>query len=127
MPPLWSPTGTPVTPASRPQLIADVIARPTANRFHIRHSRAVPRQKYADSIHKTVRRKTRTVMIGDVAVGSEHPIRVQTMTTTDTKDVDATVDQVRLTLPCHITNHDRERVSPRPVIIIAGYRQTGPA
>ena len=41
-------------------------------------------------------------MIGDVAVGSEHPIRVQTMTTTDTKDVDATVDQVRLTLPWHL-------------------------
>jgi 4-hydroxy-3-methylbut-2-en-1-yl diphosphate synthase IspG/GcpE len=27
-------------------------------------------------------------------VGSEHPIRVQTMTTTDTKDVKATVEQV---------------------------------
>lgn len=34
-------------------------------------------------------------MIGNVAVGSEHPIRTQTMTTTDTKDVKATVDQVR--------------------------------
>jgi (E)-4-hydroxy-3-methylbut-2-enyl-diphosphate synthase len=41
-----------------------------------------------------VRRKTRTVHIGDVCVGSEHPIRVQTMTTTDTKDVKATVEQV---------------------------------
>ncbi|GMP98729.1 hypothetical protein CsSME_00046506 [Camellia sinensis var. sinensis] len=54
----------------------------------------VPRQKYCESIHKTVRRKTRTVMVGNVAIGSEHPIRVQTMTTTDTKDVDATVEQV---------------------------------
>ena len=56
----------------------------------------VPRQKYCESIHKTVRRKTRTVMVGNVAMGSEHPIRVQTMTTTDTKDVNATVEQVSL-------------------------------
>eukprot|EP00271_Cylindrocystis_brebissonii_P010368 TRINITY_DN26543_c0_g1_i1.p1 TRINITY_DN26543_c0_g1~~TRINITY_DN26543_c0_g1_i1.p1 ORF type:complete len:762 (+),score=157.02 TRINITY_DN26543_c0_g1_i1:234-2519(+) len=54
----------------------------------------VPRQRYAESIHQTVRRKTRTVMIGGVAVGSDHPIRVQTMTTTDTKDVQGTVEQV---------------------------------
>ncbi|KZV34576.1 GcpE [Dorcoceras hygrometricum] len=54
----------------------------------------VPRQRYCDSIHKTVRRKTCTVMVGNVALGSEHPIRIQTMTTTDTKDVAATVEQV---------------------------------
>ncbi|XP_047317223.1 4-hydroxy-3-methylbut-2-en-1-yl diphosphate synthase (ferredoxin), chloroplastic [Impatiens glandulifera] len=54
----------------------------------------VPRQKYCESPHKTVRRKTRTVMVGNVAIGSEHPIRIQTMTTTDTKDVAATVEQV---------------------------------
>uniref|UniRef100_A0A7I4BKD6 4-hydroxy-3-methylbut-2-en-1-yl diphosphate synthase (ferredoxin), chloroplastic n=1 Tax=Physcomitrium patens TaxID=3218 RepID=A0A7I4BKD6_PHYPA len=54
----------------------------------------VPRQKYCESIHKPVRRKTRTVSIGGVTVGSEHPIRVQTMTTTDTKDVKGTVEQV---------------------------------
>lgn len=56
---------------------------------------AVPRQKYCESINKTVRRKTRTVMVGNVALGSEHPIRIQTMTTTDTKDVAGTVEQVR--------------------------------
>lgn len=33
-------------------------------------------------------------MVGDVALGSDHPIRIQTMTTTDTKDVAATVKQV---------------------------------
>lgn len=54
----------------------------------------VPRQKYCESLHKTVRRKTRTVMVGDVALGSEHPIRIQTMTTSDTKDIAATVDEV---------------------------------
>ncbi|PIA37398.1 hypothetical protein AQUCO_03000174v1 [Aquilegia coerulea] len=54
----------------------------------------VPRQKYCESVHKTVRRKTRTVMVGNVAIGSEHPIRIQTMTTSDTKDVAATVEEV---------------------------------
>ena len=33
--------------------------------------------------------------MGGVAVGSDHPIVVQSMTNTDTADVDATVDQVR--------------------------------
>ncbi|KAL8089833.1 hypothetical protein AgCh_039342 [Apium graveolens] len=33
-------------------------------------------------------------MVGNVALGSEHPIRIQTMTTTDTKDVAGTVEQV---------------------------------
>lgn len=54
----------------------------------------VPRQKYCESLHKTVRRKTCTVMVGNVTIGSDHPIRIQTMTTTDTKDVGATVEQV---------------------------------
>eukprot|EP01018_Ginkgo_biloba_P037244 Gb_17351 [translate_table: standard] len=54
----------------------------------------VPRHKYCESTCKTVRRKTSTVMVGNVAFGSNHPIRVQTMTTTDTKDVSATVEQV---------------------------------
>ncbi|XP_054815124.1 4-hydroxy-3-methylbut-2-en-1-yl diphosphate synthase (ferredoxin), chloroplastic isoform X2 [Prosopis cineraria] len=54
----------------------------------------VPRQKYCESLYKTVRRKTRTVMVGNVAIGSEHPIRIQTMTTNDTKDVAGTVEEV---------------------------------
>ncbi|CAN8244353.1 unnamed protein product [Cochlearia groenlandica] len=54
----------------------------------------VPRQKYCESLHKTVRRKTRTVMVGNVALGSEHPLRIQTMTTSDTKDVAGTVEEV---------------------------------
>lgn len=34
-------------------------------------------------------------MIGNVPVGSEHPIALQTMTTTDTRDINATVEQVK--------------------------------
>ncbi len=41
------------------------------------------------------RRPTVTVDVGGVAVGSTHPIVVQSMTNTDTADVAATVEQVR--------------------------------
>jgi 4-hydroxy-3-methylbut-2-en-1-yl diphosphate synthase IspG/GcpE len=37
-------------------------------------------------------------MVGNVPVGSKHPIARQTMTTTDTRDVEATVAQARLLL-----------------------------
>jgi (E)-4-hydroxy-3-methylbut-2-enyl-diphosphate synthase len=40
------------------------------------------------------RRQTTTVLIGDVPVGSDHPIVVQSMTNTDTADPDATALQV---------------------------------
>src|SRR6185503_3329602 len=39
------------------------------------------------------RRKTRQVMVGKVGVGGSNPIRVQSMTTTDTLNVDATIEQ----------------------------------
>ncbi|HEY3062586.1 MAG TPA: (E)-4-hydroxy-3-methylbut-2-enyl-diphosphate synthase [Chloroflexota bacterium] len=39
------------------------------------------------------RRRTREVAIGDVIVGGEQPIRVQSMTTTRTQDIDATLAQ----------------------------------
>ena len=40
------------------------------------------------------RRKTRIVRIGDVAIGGDMPVRVQSMTTTDTLDTVGTADQV---------------------------------
>ena len=40
------------------------------------------------------RRPTRTIHVGDVAVGSAHPIRVQSMTTPATTDTRATVEQI---------------------------------
>ncbi|MCB0272897.1 MAG: (E)-4-hydroxy-3-methylbut-2-enyl-diphosphate synthase, partial [Bdellovibrionales bacterium] len=49
---------------------------------------------YTDSIYSPHRRKTRTVKIGDLAIGSTHPILVQSMTTTPTTDTDATVAQI---------------------------------
>ena len=41
------------------------------------------------------RRKTRQIMVGDVPVGGDAPISVQTMTNTETTDVDATLTQIR--------------------------------
>jgi (E)-4-hydroxy-3-methylbut-2-enyl-diphosphate synthase len=40
------------------------------------------------------RRKTRKIQLGKVQVGGDAPITVQSMTKTDTRDVDATVDQI---------------------------------
>ncbi|MBA2727750.1 MAG: (E)-4-hydroxy-3-methylbut-2-enyl-diphosphate synthase, partial [Parachlamydiaceae bacterium] len=50
--------------------------------------------KYCESIFKTVRRKTREVMVGNVGVGGDNPIRIQSMTTSNTRDVEATIDQI---------------------------------
>ncbi|MBV9691878.1 MAG: flavodoxin-dependent (E)-4-hydroxy-3-methylbut-2-enyl-diphosphate synthase [Ktedonobacteraceae bacterium] len=41
-----------------------------------------------------VRRKTRQIHVGDVAIGGEAPIVVQSMTTTYTRDVESTVAQI---------------------------------
>lgn len=40
------------------------------------------------------RRKTRQLFVGDVGVGSDHPISVQSMTTTKTHDVNSTLQQI---------------------------------
>ncbi len=40
------------------------------------------------------RRKTREVRVGDLKVGEDNPIPVQSMTNTDTRDVEATVAQI---------------------------------
>jgi (E)-4-hydroxy-3-methylbut-2-enyl-diphosphate synthase len=40
------------------------------------------------------RRKTRQLMVGDVGVGSDYPIAVQSMTTTKTHDVNSTLQQI---------------------------------
>lgn len=50
--------------------------------------------KYCSSIYKTVRWKTREVLVGNVGVGGENPIRIQSMTTSNTRDIAATIDQI---------------------------------
>ncbi len=49
--------------------------------------------RYCVSRFQTVRRKSREVFVGEIGVGGNHPLRIQSMTTTDTQDVKATVKQ----------------------------------
>jgi len=48
---------------------------------------------YASSRFQTIRRRTVEVKVGAVGVGGLHPVRIQSMTTSDTQDVAATVKQ----------------------------------
>jgi len=49
--------------------------------------------RYCESRYQTRRRASRAIDVGGVGVGGDHPIRVQSMTTTNTQDVEATVRQ----------------------------------
>ncbi len=50
-------------------------------------------KKYCNSLTQYSRYKTREVFIGDVPLGGNNPIRIQSMTTTDTMNTIATVEQ----------------------------------
>lgn len=48
---------------------------------------------YCNSLTEFSRWKTRVVNVGDLTIGGNHPIRIQSMTTTDTMNTIATVEQ----------------------------------
>jgi len=92
-------------------------------------------QFYCESLTAYKRLKTREVSIGDLLLGNFHPIRIQTMTTTDTMDTMATVEQsircieagselIRITAPSkneaenllNIKNELRKRGYNTPII-----------
>ena len=92
-------------------------------------------QYYCPSLTQISRLKTREVTIGHLKIGNGHPIRVQTMTTTDTLDTAATVEQtircieagaelVRITAPSkkeaenllNIKNELRRRGYDTPIV-----------
>ena len=92
-------------------------------------------QFYTESLTSYKRLKTREVRIGNLLMGANHPIRVQTMTTTDTMDTMATVEQsircieagaelVRITAPSkneaenllHIRNELHRRGYTTPLV-----------
>lgn len=50
--------------------------------------------KYCEFIYQTKRRVTREVMVGNVGVGGDNPVRIQSMTTSSTRDVEATINQI---------------------------------
>ena len=49
--------------------------------------------KYCNSLTSYSRFKTREVMVGSIGFGGDNPIRVQSMTTTNTMDTIATVEE----------------------------------
>ena len=92
-------------------------------------------QTYCESLTTYKRLKTREVNIGNLLLGNFHPIRVQTMTTTDTMDTIATVEQsircieagselIRITAPSkneaenllNIKNELRKRGYTTPIV-----------
>ncbi len=50
--------------------------------------------RYVDDVFTGRRRATREVRVGDVGIGGANPLRIQSMTNTDTRDVRGTVDQI---------------------------------
>lgn len=51
-------------------------------------------KEYCPAINQTIRWKTRNVLVGSLGIGGMNPIRIQSMTTSPTTDVAATVDQI---------------------------------
>ena len=49
--------------------------------------------EFCENLTKYVRFPTREVMVGSLGIGGNNPIRIQSMTTTDTMNTRATVDQ----------------------------------
>src|SRR5215210_2685653 len=91
--------------------------------------------KYCDSPFSSQRRSSRVVRVGNVAVGGDNPIRVQSMITCDTMDTAASIQQtldlvavgceiVRITAPTvkdaanlqHIVTGLRERGCEVPIV-----------
>ena len=50
---------------------------------------------YCEDITRYKRLSTKTVYVGDVPMGSGYPVRIQSMTNTNTADADATVKQIK--------------------------------
>ena len=68
-------------------------------------------------MEKIIRRKSRKIMVGNVAVGGDAPITVQSMTNTLTADVKATIEQIRRqeAVGCDITRCSCPRSEERRV------------
>ena len=57
---------------------------------------------FIESPYAPRRRRTREVAVGEVRLGGSQPIRIQSMTTTDTLDTAGTADQIDVELPGQI-------------------------
>lgn len=52
-------------------------------------------KKYCEDLTTRRRLRTREVMVGHIPMGGSHPVRLQSMTNTDTLDTQATVEQIK--------------------------------
>ena len=69
---------------------------------------------YCRSLSQTKRFITREVMIGKVGVGGDNPIRIQSMTTTDTMNTKSTIDQsMRMICLLYTSPSPRDRQKSR--------------
>ena len=86
---------------------------------------------YCPSLTRYERWKTRAVRIGDIGIGGDNPIRVQSMTTTDTMDTAGTVVQsirmieagcelVRITAPSKKEAENLAEIKKK--LVAAGYK-----
>jgi (E)-4-hydroxy-3-methylbut-2-enyl-diphosphate synthase len=66
---------------------------PLINRIFVRKIYSLKMQLYAESLTEYKRLATLEVKVGDLLLGNFNPVRIQTMTTTDTMDTLATVEQ----------------------------------
>ncbi|GAB3700018.1 4-hydroxy-3-methylbut-2-en-1-yl diphosphate synthase [Spirosoma flavus] len=73
--------------------MSDSILTPTLSTETATSGRADSSILYTPSLTQYVRRKTIPVTIGDVPLGSDYPIRVQSMTTVDTMDTEGSIEQ----------------------------------
>ena len=48
---------------------------------------------YCNSVFSSLRRISREVKVGKIGVGGDNPVRIQSMTTSNTRDVEATIEQ----------------------------------
>lgn len=85
---------------------------------------------YCISLTKYSRLKTREVMVGKIGIGGNNPIRIQSMTVTNTMDTDATVEEairmvkagcelVRITAPSIKEAHNLQNIKDE--LYIRGY------
>ena len=66
---------------------------PLADQFYLKYIIYKMLNKYCNSLIKYSRWKTREVLVGNVGIGGDNPIRIQSMTTTNTMDTQETVQE----------------------------------
>jgi (E)-4-hydroxy-3-methylbut-2-enyl-diphosphate synthase len=81
------------TEDARPNTASDILWTPSWKNGD-RDTLVGPLGKYCENLYEVSRRKTRTVTCGPVNFGSDHPIVRQTMATTDTANVEASIEQI---------------------------------